>query len=84
MNDLLEKYPEQFKKLGGIIYALNKIDVFLITTLSSFFTDESDVQSEKNFIFNDALFDKDIFPDFENRLRLFAKALDGVDRVAIE
>ncbi len=84
MKDLVEKYPEQFKKLGGIIYALNRIDVFLVTSLSIFFTDESDPQSEKNFIFNDALFDKNIFAQFENRLMFFKKAVEDIGRMAEE
>ncbi|HEV3482267.1 MAG TPA: hypothetical protein VGR97_08055 [Candidatus Acidoferrales bacterium] len=84
MRDLVDKYPEQFKKLGGIIYALNRIEISLITVLSIFFSNESDAQSEKNFIFNDALFDVGIFTSFETKLRLLEKVIKDVSRVGEE
>lgn len=83
-RELQEKYPEIFKNIGGIIYNLNKIETLIITTLSIFFTDISNPQSEKNFIFNDAMADENVFPSIENKRRLLVKVIKGVWRVCEE
>jgi hypothetical protein len=84
VRELMEKYPEEFKKIGAIFYSLNRIDIHLVTVLSSFFIDESQLDSEKNFILNDALWDDKIFPSMENRRMLMIKTIEDIARVAKE
>ncbi len=83
-NELMDQYPDAFKKLGGIVYNLNRIEVSVITLLSVFFTDRSDVQSEKNFIWNEALLDPHIFETFESKRLLLIKVIENIWRLAQE
>lgn len=83
-KELQEQHPEIFQKIGGIIYNLNRIETSVITVLSVFFTDISNPHSEKAFIFNDALFDENIFPSFESKRRMLIKVIKNLWRVAEE
>jgi hypothetical protein len=64
-TELMDKFPEAFRKLGAIIYNLNQIEISVVVALTVFFTDFSDAQSERTFILNEALFDMNIFETFE-------------------
>lgn len=83
-RELQKRYPNFFIKFGGIIYNLNKIEIYIIAALSIFFSDDLDAQSEKDFIFNDALFNEKIFPTIENKRRLLVHIIKNVGRVAEE
>ncbi|MEK7507867.1 MAG: hypothetical protein AAB602_02165, partial [Patescibacteria group bacterium] len=83
-KEWMDKYPEVFKKIGGIIYNLNQIEVFIISALSTFFIDLSDPHSEKTFIFNDSLSDEAVFPNLENKRRLLIRVIKGVSKAAEE
>lgn len=84
IKELQDRYPDEFRRLGSIIYALNRTEISVVTALSVFFTDQSDAQSEKNFIFNDALWDENIFPTFETKRRLLIKVIKNLWRAAEE
>ena len=83
-KELMDQYPDTFKKLGGIVYNLNRIEVSVITLLSVFFADRSDAQSEKNFIWNEALLDSHIFETFESKRLLLIKVIENMWRLAQE
>ena len=83
-RELIDKYPEVFKKIGGIIYNLNQIEVFIITALSIFFIDLSDPNSEKTSIFNDSLSDEAVFSTLENKRKLLIRVIKGVGKAAEE
>ena len=83
-KELQDQHPDAFKKIGGIFYNLNRMETYIITTLSFFFTDTANPQSEKIFIFNQALFDEAIFPTLENKRRMLIKVIKHLWRVAEE
>lgn len=82
--ELIDKYPDGFKKLGAIIYNLNRIEISVIVTLTVFFTDFTDAHSERTFIVNEALFDVNIFETFEQKRLLLVKIIEDMWRVAHE
>jgi hypothetical protein len=84
LEDILGKFPEQYKKLGMILDVLNRVEIDVISTLTAFFTNPSSPNSEKTFIFNDALFDNNIFETFENKKRFLIRIIESVHRVAVE
>jgi hypothetical protein len=84
ITEVMGGHPEQMKKLGAIVYALNRIEVDLITVLTAFFADEMNPNSEKTVIFNDALFDSSIFETLQAKRLLVARVIKSVARVAEE
>lgn len=83
-KELQDQHPDAFKAIGGISYNLNRLETYIITTLSFFFVDAANPQSEKSFIFNQALFDEAVFPTLENKRRMLIKVIQHLWRVAEE
>ena len=80
----MEASPEEFKKIGALVFSISRVDIYLTTILSSFFSDWSAANLEKDVILNGAFFDESIFPSFENKRRLFIKAIKDIARLAKE
>lgn len=80
----MEASPEEFKKIGALVFSITRVDIYLTTTLSSFFSDWSLANLEKDFILNDAFADEKIFPSFENKRILFLRAINDIARLAKE
>ena len=83
IEELQREHPDVFNKIGAIIFNMNRIEGNMISALSTFFI-HSNPQSERNFVFNDALLDQHIFPDFENKRRLLIACINAVWKVAEE
>lgn len=83
IEELQKEHPDVFNKIGAIIFNMNRIEGNMISALSTFFI-HSNPQSERNFVFSDALLDKNIFPNFENKRQLLIKCINAIWKVAEE
>jgi hypothetical protein len=79
-KEILEKYPDKFRKIGGIFYCLNIIEIHIVTVLTAEFGHRDSL--DKVLIFNEALFDEKIFPTLENKRLFLIKLIKHVQRIA--
>ncbi|MDP3726139.1 MAG: hypothetical protein Q8R36_02990 [bacterium] len=66
LKTMLEKSPEEFKKIGLLFYILIRIENNLNSVISIFFCE---FNQTKNLIFNQALLNEKVFPTLENKRR---------------
>ncbi len=80
--ELMEKKGEGLKRLGAIVWALNRIEIDVITHITIFFTDWAGNHHWKSIIFNRALFNEKVYPSLENKRQLFLKIVQGLEDIA--